>query len=250
MGDDSALRYSRHIGLPQLGAQGQQQLAQSSALIVGIGGLGATASLYLANSGLGRLVINDFDRVDATNLPRQILYRPEHVGAFKTDAASEMLQTWNPALKLTAINARLDDAGLAETGSGVDVVLDCSDNFATRTLINRVCVAAATPLVSGAAIRFEGQLAVFSNDRDDAPCYRCLYTEADENLENCAGQGILAPVAGTIGCMMATETIKVLTGLDSDLNGHLWLYDGLAGSSRTIRIRRRDDCPVCASRQG
>ena len=248
MGDDEAFRYSRHIGLPQLGTEGQNKLAQSNVLIIGIGGLGTSAALYLANSGIGHLILNDFDRVDASNLPRQILYRPEDTGSFKTDSASGMLKSWNPAVRLTTLNERLSEAQLSSTVAGADAVLDCSDNFATRTLINRICVNAKKPLISGAAIRFEGQLAVFPNNQADQPCYSCLYAEADENLDDCAGQGILAPVAGMIGCMMATETIKALAGLESRHSGSLWLYDGLAGTSRVIRIPRRKNCAVCKDR--
>jgi molybdopterin/thiamine biosynthesis adenylyltransferase len=246
MGDQSAQRYSRHIGLPQIGTDGQQRLQSSSALIIGMGGLGATAGLYLANSGVGHLVINDFDRVDSSNLPRQILFQPVDVDRFKVEAAAQRLRAWNPELNITQINRRLDELTLAETVSGCDIVLDCTDNFATRSAINRACVQTGTPLVSGAAIRFEGQLAVFRNDMPGEPCYNCLYSEADENLESCAGQGILASVAGTIGCMMATEAIKRLAGLDTELGGMLWVYDGLAGLSRSIRIKRRADCPVCS----
>lgn len=246
MSDDTTLRYSRHLSLTQIGTAGQHRLARGSALVVGLGGLGATAGLYLANAGVGHLVINDFDRVDTPNLPRQILFQPGDVGEFKTHAAAEKLSIWNPDTQITVMNRRLAEDELTEAATACGVVLDCTDNFATRVLINRICVATHTPLVTGAAIRFEGQLAVFRNDRPGGPCYRCLYTEEDENLENCAGQGILAPVAGTVGCMMATEAIKVLTGLDSDLAGHLWIYDGLAGITRSVGIRRRGDCPSCS----
>ena len=245
MTDETAVRYSRHIALAQIGAEGQQQLAHGSALIVGLGGLGATAVLYLANSGVGHLVINDFDRVDVTNLPRQILFQPGDVGEFKTHAAAEKLKIWNPEIQVAVLNRRLAQDELTEAAAACAVVLDCTDNFATRGLINQICVATHTPLITGAAIRFEGQLSVFRHDRPGGPCYQCLYTEEDENLENCAGQGILAPVAGTVGCMMATEAVKVLTGLDSELAGQLWLYDGLAGTSRSVAIRRRDNCPIC-----
>ena len=242
---DETLRYSRHVSLPRFGAEGQQRLARSTALIVGLGGLGAPASLYLANAGLGRLVLNDFDRVDVTNLPRQILFRAEDIGESKTSATSRRLATMNPDLAVTELNQRLAEAELAEVITACDVVLDCTDNFSTRMMINQACVATGTPLVSGAAIRFEGQLAVFRPDQPDGPCYRCLYSEEDENLENCAGQGILASLAGTVGCMMATEAIKLLVGIGSEIDGKLWVYDGLAGTTRTLRIRRLPDCPVC-----
>jgi len=246
--NDPLLRYSRHLSLPQIGVEGQQRLARSTALMVGLGGLGAPAALYLANSGLGHLLLNDFDRVDITNLPRQILFDPDDVGKFKTRASTQRLTALNPELEVTEFNQRLSGPELADTMADCDVVLDCTDNFATRTLINETCIATGTPLVSGAAIRFEGQLAVFRADKPGGPCYRCLYSEADENFESCAGQGILAPVAGTVGCMMATEAIKVLAGLSSELEGQLWVYDALAGKPHTFRIPRRVDCPACATR--
>ncbi len=247
--DDLSLRYSRHLSLSKFGAEGQQQLARSTALIVGLGGLGAPAALYLANSGVGHLILNDFDRVDLTNLPRQILFRDDDVGGFKTSATSQSLKDANPELEITQVNERLTDTRLGEVVASADVVLDCTDNFPTRTMINDACVASGTPLVSGAAIRFEGQLSVFRPDQPGGPCYRCLYSEQDENLGSCAGQGILAPLAGTVGCMMATEAIKVLIGLDSELNGKLWIYDGLTGSTRLVTIRPRPDCPTCGTRQ-
>lgn len=246
MSDVSQLRYSRHIGLPQIGPDGQQRIERGSALVVGLGGLGATAALYLANAGVGHLVINDFDRVDVTNLPRQILFRPDDIGTFKTHAAAQKLKAWSPDIRVTVLNRRLAEDELTEAATACAVVLDCTDNFATRVLLNQICLEGSTPLVSGAAIRFEGQLAVFRHDRPSGPCYRCLYSEQDENFEDCAGQGILGPVAGTVGCMMATEALKVLAGLESELAGHLWLYDGLAGSSRSVGIRKRADCPACA----
>jgi molybdopterin/thiamine biosynthesis adenylyltransferase len=245
--DARSLRYSRQLSLPQIGAEGQEKLDQSTALMVGLGGLGAPAALYLASSGIGHLILNDFDRVDLSNLPRQIIFRESDVGQFKTGAASRHLQAANPALDTTEISERLEIEALADVIASADIVLDCTDNFSARTTINDACVQTGTPLVSGAAIRFEGQLTVFRADRPGGPCYRCLYSEADENLENCAGQGVLASLAGTVGCMMATETIKVLLGIDSDLNGKLWLYDGLTGSTRSVSIPPRPDCPVCGA---
>jgi len=246
MSEDNELRFSRQLSLPQIGSAGQARLRNCTALVVGLGGLGSTASLYTANSGIGHLLINDFDRVDVTNLPRQILFGPMNVGEFKTVATARALKVRNPDLDITELNQRLAEEELIEVISGCDVVLDCTDNFASRTRINKVCVATSTPLISGAAIRFEGQLAVFRADKNNGPCYNCLYSEEDENLEDCAGQGILAPVVGTIGCMIATEAIKVLVGLDSDLEGKLWVYDGLTGLTRALQIKRRPDCPVCS----
>jgi molybdopterin/thiamine biosynthesis adenylyltransferase len=247
--DDQRRRLSRQIALTQIGEEGQQLIGRGSALVIGLGGLGAPAALYLANAGIGHLVLNDFDRVDASNLPRQILFRPGDVGEFKTHAAGAQLAQSSPDLHVAVLNRRLDDAELADAVAACGVVLDCTDNFATRVRINAACAAAGKPLVSGAAIRFEGQLAVFRHDQAGGPCYSCLYSDADETLENCAGQGILGPVAGTVGCMMATETLKILAGLPSDLAGKLWVYDALAGNSRSLRINPRSDCPVCAQRR-
>lgn len=239
------VRYSRHLALPQLGESGQRRLEQASVLVVGLGGLGSVASLYLANAGVGHLVINDFDRVDATNLPRQILFRDSDVGEYKTHATAERLQAANPAPRVSVMNRRLDADELRDAASACDLVLDCTDNFPTRLLLNVACVVSRRPLVTGAAIRFEGQVAVFPHDDPTSPCYRCLYSDEDENFTNCAGQGILAPVAGTIGTLLATEAIKLLLGLDSGLRNRLWIYDGLSGATRTITIRKSPACPTC-----
>lgn len=243
---DDALRYARQIALGRVGVTGQARLAGARAGVVGLGGLGSVASLYLASSGIGALCINDFDRIDASNLPRQILFRSRDVGAPKASVTAAALREVNPALQLRVLDRRLDAAGLADALHGCDVVLDCSDNFATRHLLNRVCVALRRPLVSGAVIRFEGQVAMFAND-GDGPCYRCLYAEDDEPLGDCSGQGVLAPVAGTVGTMMATEAIAQLLGLGPGLRNHLWFHDALAGQSRRVRIRRAPACPVCAA---
>ncbi len=245
--DHNALRYARHHSLPAIGPKGQEKLGNGSVLIVGAGGLGATAALYLTTAGVGKLFINDFDTVDATNLPRQVLFRPDDVGHHKAEAAVQNLREWNPAANLVALPERLSRHGLEQVVAEVDVVVDCSDNFGTRWLLNEVCFAAKRALVSGAAIRMEGQVSVFRHDqKTDHGCYRCLYSEDDETLEDCAGQGILAPVAGTIGCMLATETIKVLTQLDSELAGKLWVYDAAAGSGRSMKIAKNPQCPVCS----
>ena len=242
----TAVRYSRHLALPQIGESGQRRLEQSSVLIVGLGGLGSVASLYLVNAGVGHLVINDFDRVDATNLPRQVLFSESDVGEYKTHATAEKLRVANPAPHVNVLNRRLDADELRDAASACDLVLDCTDNFQTRLLLNTACVATQKPLVSGAAIRFEGQVAVFRNRDDSDPCYRCLYSDEDENFANCAGQGVLAPVAGTIGTMLATEALKLLLGLDSGLHNRLWIYDGRSGATRTVAIRKSITCPTCA----
>jgi len=241
-------RFRRHEALPQLGAAGQARIAAARVLVVGLGGLGCPAALYLAQSGVARLVLNDFDTVDATNLPRQVLFTPADVGRGKAVVAAERLAALGARAALEPVDARLDAAGLAPLVAAADVVLDCTDNFPSRWLVNAACVAAGRPLVSGAAIRFEGQVAVFRLDRAGGPCYRCLYDEDDENLLDCTGQGILAPVAGTVGTVMATEALKLLAGLEAGLAGRLWIHDALAGASRTVTLRPRAGCPACATR--
>jgi adenylyltransferase/sulfurtransferase len=243
---DSDIRYSRQITLPAIGRDGQAALRDASVLIVGAGGLGTPAALYLASSGIGQILINDFDSIDATNLPRQILYRDADVGSFKARVAADRLRDINPQIDVVALDERMDTEVLRECVASVDAVLDCSDNFVTRWAVNEACVAEHKPLISGAAIRWEGQVAVFRADTGGGPCYRCLYQEEDENLNDCAGQGIVAPVAGTVGTMLATETIKVLLGIESGLNGKLWVYDGQAGAAKTIAIPKNAACPVCA----
>jgi len=239
------VRYARHLALAQVGESGQRRLEQASVLVVGLGGLGSVASLYLANAGVGHLVINDFDRVDATNLPRQILFRESDVGEYKTHATAERLRAANSALHVSVLNRRLDADELRDAVGACTLVLDCTDNFPTRLQLNGACVAMRKPLVTGAAIRFEGQVAVFPNDEVTGPCYRCLYSDEDENFANCAGQGVLATVAGTIGALIATETLKLLLGLDSGLRNRLWIYDGLSGATRMVAIPKVPACPAC-----
>jgi molybdopterin/thiamine biosynthesis adenylyltransferase len=239
------IRYSRQISLSDVGNDGQQRLRDAGALIIGAGGLGSAAALYLAGAGIGRLLLNDFDTIDASNLPRQVLYTHLDLTRPKAEVAAERLHAINPDIQASAITRRLDRAALTVQVAAVDVVLDCTDNFASRWLINEVCADTSTALVSGAAIRTEGQLSVFRHDQAGGPCYRCLYSEEDENLNDCAGQGILGPVAGMIGCMMATEALKFLLDIPSGLDGRLWVYDAKTANSRILKIPVRNDCPVC-----
>jgi adenylyltransferase/sulfurtransferase len=206
-----------------------------------MGGLGNPAALYLASSGLGHIRINDFDNVDVTNLPRQILFRESDIQQPKASSAAARLKELNPNVQIEAHDERLDSAALGKYINQADVVLDCTDNFASRWMINEACAHQRTALVTGAAIRLEGL--------GTGPCFRCLYDEADENLNDCAGQGILAPVAGSIGCMMATEAIKLVLGIESELYGKLWVYDANSGQTRLVGIPQRDDCPVCTSQR-
>lgn len=237
-------RYARHVALDGVGADGQRGIGTTSALIVGAGGLGCPAALYLATSGIGRLVINDFDTVDASNLPRQILFDSRDVGRRKAEVAVAKLAVLNPEVELEAMTGRLDGAGLEAAVRAADVVLDCTDNFATRLAINAAAVAAGTPLVSGAALRFEGQVAVFAN-RGSGPCYRCVYSDEDELLGSCQGNGVLAPVPGVIGTLMANEALLLAARGRAPLESRLQLWDGYHGGWQTIDLVANPDCPVC-----
>jgi adenylyltransferase/sulfurtransferase len=233
------------MALAQVGAQGQERIAAASALVVGVGGLGCAAATYLASAGVGDLRLLDFDTVDATNLGRQVLFGPGDIGQPKAAVATDRLALQNPGIRIHAMTDRLDDGALRGAVANAGVVLDCTDNFATRFQVNDACVAGKRCLVSGSAIRFEGQLAVFGPDYAESPCYRCLYTEADESLLDCAGNGVFAPVPGVIGTMMAVEALKFLAGLDSP-RGMLRLYEGDSGRFHSVKIPKRADCPACA----
>jgi molybdopterin-synthase adenylyltransferase len=237
-------RYARQIALADVGAEGQAKLGRARVLVVGLGGLGCPAALYLATSGIGKLLLNDFDRVDETNLPRQILFAPEDVGALKVEAAQKRLLSLNPGVEIVALAERLDGAALEAAVGGVDIVLDGTDNFATRFAVNRACVARRVPLVSGAAVRVEGQIAVFPND-GDGPCYACLYDDEDEWLGDCQGNGVLAPVPGVIGTLMAEEALKLALGWGSQLRNRLLLWDAKRGDWQSVALKRDPDCVVC-----
>lgn len=243
----SSSRYARHHALPEIGPDGQARLERSAALIVGLGGLGCPAAQYLASSGIGRLLLNDFDRVDLSNLPRQILFTDADVGRLKVDTAAQALGRLNSAVELRTLPERLDEEALAAAVANADIVLDCTDNFAARLAINRAAVVAGKPLVTGAALRFEGQLAVFEHS-SGAPCYRCVYSDDDELLGDCAGNGVLAPVPGVIGCLMAVAAIELLATGRSGFSGQLRLWDALTGSWQTIELAQDPDCPVCRVR--
>ena len=241
-----AHRYARHIALPAFGAAGQARVAQSRVLLVGLGGLGCPAAQYLAAAGVGTLMLNDFDRVDASNLARQVLYTPADVGALKVDAAAARLAAMNADVRLECLDERLDTAGLIEAASRCDLVLDGSDNLATRLAVNAACVAAQTPLITAAVIRLEGQLLVCPNDGSGSPCYQCLYDEHDESLRDCRGAGVLGPVAGMLGTLMASEALLRLAELPRAAPGTLLLVDASAGSFRRLHARRNPHCNVCA----
>jgi adenylyltransferase/sulfurtransferase len=245
MNDEQLLRYSRQIMLPRVDIAGQEKLLASNALIIGAGGLGSPAAIYLAAAGIGRLVIADHDVVDLSNLQRQILHHDADIGKQKTASAREALADINPGVNVTAIPERLQGAHLDAAVARADVVLDCSDNFATRFAVNAACVARATPLVSGAAVRLEGQLSVFLPDNTGSPCYSCIYKEGEDADQTCSENGVLAPVVGIIGSLQALEAIKVLLSLGEVLCGRLVVFDGMAHEWRTLRVRRDPHCPVC-----
>jgi molybdopterin-synthase adenylyltransferase len=247
MDDPQLLRYSRQILLPQVGIEGQQKLLAARVLIIGVGGLGSPVAMYLAASGVGQLVLVDHDKVELSNLQRQIVHTTEQLGLSKVASAQRMLTALNPEVQVTAIARQLDPEALLEQVQAADAVVDCSDNFATRFALNRVCVANKTPLISGAAIRLEGQVAVFRPERADSPCYRCLYKDMDELGESCSQTGVLAPLVGIIGSIQATETIKVLLDIGETLTGRLLLLDALNMEWRSIKLRKDPDCPVCGS---
>ena len=246
MTDDQLLRYSRHVLLPEIGIDGQQRLSDARALIIGAGGLGSPAAYYLASAGIGTLVLADGDAVDLTNLQRQILHRTDSIGQAKSLSGQRTLNGINPDCQVIALVERLEGKRLEAEIAAVDVVLDCSDNFATRHAVNRACVATGKPLVSGAAIRFDGQVAVFDPRQESAPCYHCLFPEGDDVDEvRCAVMGVFAPLTGIIGTIQAAEALKLIIGCGDSLAGRLLLLDGLAMEWRSIKVPRDPECTVC-----
>lgn len=249
MNDSQLLRYSRHILLPEIGIEGQQKLIDAHALIIGVGGLGSPAAMFLAASGVGTLTLCDDDKVDLTNLQRQIAHRTSSLGKSKAVSAHETLSDINPEVNSVALQEHADEVRLAQLAAQADVVLDCSDNFPTRYALNRVCLELKKPLVSGAATRFDGQISVFDFRRADSPCYQCLYPERMESEETrCAVLGVFAPLVGIIGSLQAAEALKLLTGIDSVLCGRLLTVNVLNMELRSVRLVRDPACPVCNSR--
>ena len=247
MNDDQLLRYSRHILLPQIGIEGQERIIAGHALVIGAGGLGSPAALYLATAGVGTITIADGDVVDLTNLQRQILHTSASVGTAKVASARDTIARYNPEVKVVALHERAADARLNELIAQADVVLDCCDNFHTRHAINRACVKHKKPLVSGAAIRFDGQVSVFDMRDANAPCYHCLFPEGQEVEElRCAVTGVFAPITGIIGAVQAAEALKVLAGTGETLKGRLLLLDGLSMEWRSINVRKDAACAVCS----
>lgn len=246
MDDHALLRYSRHILLSELGVEGQEKLNKSHALIIGAGGLGSPASLYLTTSGIGKLTICDGDVVDFTNLQRQIVHRNDSVGVAKAVSARRTLLEINPDINVVAVTQRLTGEALEQRIVEADVVLDCCDNFNTRHAVNRACVKYKKPLVSGAGIRFDGQISVFDMRHDHSPCYNCVFSEDHEFEETrCAVMGVFAPLVGIIGAMQAAEAIKVLTGCGATLNGRFLMLDGLSMEWRSLKLNKDPECKVC-----
>ena len=250
MNDDQLLRYSRHILLDEVGIEGQQRLVDSHVLVVGAGGLGSPVALYLAASGVGHITIADHDAVDLTNLQRQIAHSTARIGQPKVDSASQAMLALNPEVRVTALAHKLDAIQLNALVPTVQVVVDCCDNFETRQAVNAACVKHKVPLVSGAAIRMDGQLAVYDARDDASPCYACIFppTEAPEEVR-CATMGVLAPLVGVIGTMQAMETVKLITGMGSRLTGRLQMLDGRDMAWSDVRLQRHVNCQVCGTNQ-
>ena len=249
MNDHQLLRYSRHILLDDIGIEGQQRLLDAHALVIGAGGLGSPAALYLASGGIGHITLVDDDEVDLTNLQRQVMHTSARIGQPKVESGREAMLAINPEIAVTAIRERVGGERLRELVRAATVVLDCTDNFATRHAINRACVAEGKPLVSGAAIRFDAQLAVFDTRSPEAPCYACLFPE-DSGFEDvaCSTMGVFAPLVGVVGAMQAAEAMKLVAGVGEPLAGRLLLLDGRAMDWSTVRVARNPACPVCANR--
>lgn len=245
--DAELLRYSRHILLPQLDIDGQLAIANAGVLVVGVGGLGSAAAQYLAASGVGRLVLADHDRVELSNLQRQVIHNAQSLGLTKVESAARAIRLLNPEVKVETIAALLQEPELSEAVAAVDVVLDCCDNFDTRKAVNQACFTHNKPLVSGAAIRLEGQLSVFDFRRADSPCYQCLYDVTGGEAMTCAQSGVLSPLVGVIGASQALEALKLIAAFGETLVGRLQLYDAAYGSWRELKLRRDPACAVCGA---
>ena len=244
MNDEQLLRYSRQIMLPQIDVAGQEKLLDSTVLIIGLGGLGAPVSMYLAAAGVGHLILVDFDQVDLSNLQRQIVHRTADIDRPKVESARDNLLHLNPDIRIRCLDKKLTPEALLAQVKQADVVIEGSDNFATRFAVNEACVQTHTPLVSGAAIRMEGQVSVYLND-GRGPCYRCLYKDEGELDASCSNNGVLAPVVGIIGSIQATEAIKIITRVGKVLDGRLLLLDAMNMEWRSLKLRKDPACPVC-----
>jgi molybdopterin-synthase adenylyltransferase len=250
MNDEQLLRYSRHILLPQIGIEGQEKFLNAHALIIGAGGLGSPVALYLASAGVGRITICDGDEVDLTNLQRQIAHRTDSIGKRKVDSARASLLALNPEVNVVTVPERVQGERLELLVASADVVLDGSDNFATRHAVNRACVRLRKPLVSGAGVRFDGQISVFDLRNPASPCYHCLFPESGENEDvRCAIMGVFAPLVGIVGSMQAAEALKLIAGTGESLTGRLVLLDVLTMQVRIVTLKKDPACAVCGTRQ-
>jgi adenylyltransferase/sulfurtransferase len=248
MNDNQLLRYSRQIMLPQIDIEGQQKLLAAKVLIVGAGGLGSPAAIYLAAAGVGNIVIYDNDIVDLSNLQRQIAHHTPDIGTDKVISTRQTLIQLNPDVQVRAVKQRLEDEQLDYEVGLADVVLDCSDNFSTRFAINHACVKQQTPLISGAAIRFEGQVTVFTPGKNNSPCYNCLYNSDGEEIQNCVTNGVIAPITGIVGSIQAMEAMKLIMNIGEALTGRLLLLDGLTMEWNSMKLRKNPNCPTCRVR--
>ena len=247
MNPELLTRYSRQIQLTQVGEKGQSQLLRSKALIVGMGGLGSPVSLYLAAAGIGELVLTDYDQVDASNLQRQIAHSNESIGQLKASSARETLLRLNPETKVSALDYELNGDELIAQAKKADIVVDCSDNYPTRFELNRISILTGTPLVSGAAIRWEGQVSTFDPRKTHSPCYQCLYPTVGLEAETCAMEGVIAPLVGVIGSIQAMEVVNCLLETGNGLLGKVLVFDAIAMEWQSIELRRNPDCPACSS---
>lgn len=250
MNDHQLLRYSRQIMLQQVDIAGQQRLLDAKVLIVGAGGLGSPVALYLAAAGVGQITIYDDDQVDLTNLQRQIAHGTSDIGLDKVISTLNRMKNINPEISVCAHTVRLQNEQLSKEVAAADVVLDCSDNFSTRFDVNRACVEQKTALVSGAAIRFEGQISIFTPGKNNSPCYNCLYQSDGEDRQNCAQNGVIAPITGIVGSIQALEALKLIMGIGENLIGRLLLLDGLTMEWQTLRFKRNHACPTCGDLSG
>ncbi len=244
MNDQQLLRYSRQIMLPQVDIEGQQKLLDAKVLIVGAGGLGSPASIYLAAAGVGNITIYDNDEVDMSNLQRQIAHHTTDIGMDKVISTQQTLKNLNPEVKVTAVKKRLEGDELEQAIKKANVVLDCCDNFSTRFAVNSACVEHKTPLVSGAAIRFEGQVSVFAA-QENSPCYNCLYADTSEEMQNCASNGVIAPITGIVGSIQAMEAMKLIMNIGETLTGRLLILDALSMQWNVMKLRKNVHCPTC-----
>lgn len=245
MDNDKLLRYSRQMMLPEIDAEGQQRLTDARVLIIGLGGLGSSSSVYLAAAGVGHLVLVDFDEVDISNLQRQIVHATKDIGRLKVDSAKEHLLELNPEIQVTKIDHKIENEELEEQVKLATVVVDCSDNFQTRFAINDACVKHKIPLVSGAAIRFEAQVSVFDSRHEDSPCYRCLYGSEAEVEQSCTANGVISPLLGIVGSIQACEAMKIIMNLGETLEGRLLLLDVMHMEWHTAKLNKDPSCPVC-----